>query len=311
MSLTRILAITVSLFPIVAVAHAADLHAMPTKAPAIEPLPPVSGYLELYTGGAWNHEDETGESENSRAWVIGGAGRVNYWWASNASVQFDAQADGANYTGQTSGPSRFSATSYLIGAHVNWRNQGGLVGIFAGAGDATQDEITPAAARHGLIGAEGQLYWNMFTLYGQGGYDSTVGSITNTPGGLDTIHAWFVRGTARYYVIPDLRLEGTLLYANGAHDFTAGVQSLNFNTLLWRAKIEYKFAGSPFAIFGAYQGARTNLDNAPGVTEQVTDQRLLAGFRVYLGENTLHINDTRGATLDIIEPIALLSPSLN
>lgn len=283
---------------------------MPMKAPVIEPSPPVSGYLELYTGGAWNHEDETGGGEDSHAWVIGGASRVNYWWGPNASAQFDVQADSASYTGQTSGPSRFSATDALIGAHVNWRDPGHLVGIFAGVGDASQDELTPASIRHGLIGVEGQLYWNMLTLYGQGGYDSTVGSITNTPGGLDSIHAWFVRGTARYYVNPNLRLEGTVQYDSGAHDFTAGVPSLNFDMVLWRAKLEYKFANSPFAIFGAYQGTRMNFD-VPGETEKVTDQRILAGFRIYLGENTLQFNDVHGASLDIIDPIGLLSPSLN
>ncbi|HUI98055.1 MAG TPA: hypothetical protein VLX44_20020 [Xanthobacteraceae bacterium] len=293
-------------------AHAADLP-MATKAP-VAPPPPVSGYLEIYTGGAWNHEDEIDGAENSHAWVIGGAGRVNYWFAPGASAQFDVQADGASYTGQTSGPSRFSATDYLIAAHVNWRDPGHLVGIFAGAGDASQDEVvnasSTAAIRHGLIGVEGQLYWNQLTLYGQGGYDSTIGSITNVPGGIDSVHAWFVRGTARYYINPDLRLEGTVQYDNGAHDFSAGVPSLDFDMVLWRGKIEYKFPNSPFAIFGAYQGTRMNLD-VPGETETVTDQRVTAGFRIYLNEDTLHFNDVRGATLDIIDPIGLLAPSLN
>jgi hypothetical protein len=306
MSRIAVFTIIVPLTLSMGTARAADLGAMPTKAPLAEPVPALSGYLELYTGGAWNHETETGETENSRAWVIGGAGRVNYWWSRNASVQFDVQGDGASYTGQTSGPTRFSAHSELIGAHVNWRNEQGLIGVFAGAGDVSPDELMPGAARHGLGGVEGQLYWNQFTLYGQAGYDSTIGGLSSGPGTLDTVWAWFVRGTGRYYVTPNLRLEGTLQYANGSHDFTAIAPNVSFDTLLWRGKVEYKFDASPFAIFGAYQGTRTSF-----IPERVFDHRVLAGMRIYFGDSTLRANDRSGATLDIIEPLALLTPSLN
>lgn len=287
----------------VGAARAADL---PVKAPVAEPIPALSGYLELYTGGAWNHESETGETENSRAWVIGGAARVNYWWSRNWSVQFDVQGDGGNYTGQTTGPSRFSAHEDLIAAHVSWRDQQSLIGVFGGAGDFTPDEFMAGSTRHGLFGVEGQFYWNQFTFYGQGGYDSTIGSLSSGPGTLDSVAAWFVRGTGRYYVTPNLRLEGTLQYSNGSHDFSFGVPNVGFDSLLWRGKVEYKFASSPFAIFGAYQGTRTTFTD-----ERQFDHRLLVGMRVYFGERTLHDNDTSGATLDIIEPLGLLTPTLN
>jgi len=307
MSRIGVLAIAASALLSFGAAHAADLSPIPMKAPVAEPPPALSGYLELYTGGAWNHEDETGAPEDSHAWVLGGAGRINYWWSPTSSVQFDVQGDGATYTGQTSGPSRFSAFSYLIGAHVNWRDQRGLLGLFGGAGDASQDEIGPASGfRHGLIGAEGQLYWNMITLYGQGGYDSTIGGLSSGPGTLDSIHAWFVRGTARGYLTPNDRLEGTIFYANGSHDFTAGAPNVDFNETLWRAKYEHKFNASPFALFAAYQGTRTAF-----LDEVVFDHRFIGGVRIYFGENTLHAGDVSGASLDIIEPLALLGPSLN
>jgi hypothetical protein len=306
MSRIGVFAIVTSSILAVGAAQAADLSAMPVKAPVVAPPPALSGYLELYTGGAWNHESEAGEPENSHAWVLGGAGRINYWWSPTASAQFDVQADGASYTGQTTGPTRFSAHSFMVGAHVNRRDQSGLIGLFAGGGDASPDELAPGAVRHGLGGVEGQLYWNALTLYGQAGYDSTIGSLSSGPGTIDNIHAWFVRGTARFYLNPDLRLEGTVLYANGAHDFTAGAPSVGFDETLWRAKVEHKFAGSPFAIFGTYQGTRTAFAD-----EVVFDHRVLGGVRIYFGENTLQAGDISGATLDIIEPISLLTPSLN
>ena len=69
----------------------------------------------------------------------------------------------------------------------------------------------------GPIRAEGQLYWGPVTLYAQGGYNTTLGQISS--GFHDSMEAWFVRGTARVYVNPNFRLEGTVLYADGKVDF--------------------------------------------------------------------------------------------
>ena len=80
------------------------------------------------------------------------------------------------------GPSAFvraSSHSYLIGGHANWRDPGrGLIGIFGGAGDAT-NFFNFSSVRHGLIGGEAQVYWGPPPLYGQGGYQSTLGSISS------------------------------------------------------------------------------------------------------------------------------------
>jgi hypothetical protein len=309
MSRTAVFAITVSSILAISAAHGADLS---VKAPVAEPIPALSGYLELYTGGAWNHETEFTGPEDTRAWVLGGAGRINYWWSPHATLQFDVQGDGANYRGFGVAP--FSAHSYLIAAHASWRNQQGLIGVFGGAGDVSPDEIYGTAYRHGLIGVEGQLYWNQFTFYGQAGYDSSIGALSTGPGTVDTVWAWFVRGTGRYYINPNLRLEGTVQYSSGSHDFTVAATNVDFNTLLWRGKIEYKFDASPFAVFAAYQGTRTSFPDTPspiGGNERVHDHRVLAGLRIYFGDRTLRANDISGATLDIIEPLALLTPQIN
>jgi hypothetical protein len=306
-----IFVVAVSSVASIAAAHAAD---MAVKAlPAAEPIPALSGYLEIYAGGAWNRESEFSGPENTHAWVLGGAGRVNYFWSPNWSVQFDVQGDGANYRGF--GVTPFSAHGYLVAGHVSWRNQQGLVGVLGGAGDVSPDEIYGVAYRHGLIGAEGQLYWNQFTFYGQAGYDSSIDTLSTGPGTVATIWAWFVRGTGRYYATPNLRLEGTVQYSSGSHDFTAApALNVGFNTLLWRGKVEYKLPTSPFSIFGAYQGTRSSFLDVPspiGGNEGVTDHRLLVGFRIYFGDNTLLQNDRSGATLDVIEPLLLNTPQVN
>jgi hypothetical protein len=300
-------------------AAAAD---MPVKASRVVEQPQqVSGYVELYGGWARTKYSETDcdiggacdpFSFSANGWALGGAGRATWWWAPNYSIQLDAQGEGTsskiNFGG--GGFQRVSTHSYLIGGHANWRDpQRGLIGIFGGAGDAT-DAISFSSARNGLIGGEAQVYWGPVTLYGQAGYSSTLGSISSF--GVDSIQAWFARGTARVYVNPNFRLEGTVLYADGDVDFTANPFSAatDFQTWLWRAKAEHRFAGNPFSVFLAYEGSQTEIHSTAvfGVLDQkITDHRVLAGIRLYLNENTLQWNDRNGTTLDIISPFSVPS----
>jgi hypothetical protein len=308
-------------------AAAAD---MPVKAPA--PLPAVqqaTGYVEVYGGWASTRirdtfcevgvECET-DSERFRGWVLGGAGRGNYWVSPNMSVQLDAQAEGTSYKA-SGGPfsTNFSTHSYLIGGHINWRDsQRGLLGVFAGAGDAGGG-FGPAQ-RHVVVGGEGQLYWNQFTLYVQGGYDTVVGDSFS-----GEAHAWFVRGTGRYFLTPNTMLEGTVLYANGAIDFNplflppGASPSQDFQTLLWEAKLEHRFATTPFALFVKYRGSETKYDTVTTFAlgpdtftfeRKATDHRVLVGLRLFMGQGTLQSNDRNGATLDIIDPLSIQSGPL-
>jgi hypothetical protein len=164
-----------------------------------------------------------------------------------------------------------------------------------------------------LIGLEGQAYWGAVTLYGQVGYDATFGDVAP---GLDGIGTWFARGTARLYFNPNVRLEGTVLYASGEFDYappTLPGTSREFDSWLWRTKAEYKFAAAPFSIFAACEGSRTTMQFASppsnSIDSRTTDHRILGGIRLYLGEHTLQWNDHRGTTLDLIAPLTL--PSLN
>jgi hypothetical protein len=303
-------------------ASAAD---MPLKAPAVVEQPQqVSGYVELYGGWSRVTTDFTtcfngtclSSNNETRGWALGGAGRATWWWAPNFSVQLDAQGDGTSYRFDTGGGNfnRISAHNYLIGGHANWRDpQRGLIGFFGGAGDTTVNLLS-SPVRHGLIGAEAQLYWGPVTLYGQGGYNSTLGDISS--GFLTSIHAWFARGTGRLYLVPNFRLEGTVLYADGSTSFssTAPGNAIDFRTWLWRAKGEYRFATTPFSLFAAYEGSRTtvdanqNLGIATAISNiRITDHRIIGGLRLYLNEGTLQANDRNGTTLDIIAPFAVPS----
>jgi len=178
------------------------------------------------------------------------------------TLQLDVQADGTNYN-NVNAPGRASEHSFLIGGHWSWRDPRYLWGLFGAAGDATGQDIgccnNTSSYRHGIIGGEAQAYLGNFTLYGQIGYDTTIGSPVGN--GIDNTDAVFGRGTVRYYLTPNTRLEGTGLYAGGRQSFTGvGAPSRDFNIWLARAKLEHKFAGSPFSAFVAYDWSEFRWD---------------------------------------------------
>jgi hypothetical protein len=307
MSLARLLTSTTIFAFAATIANAAD---MPVKArPALPVLNDVSGYVEVYGGWASTEFSAPGfVSESGDGWALGGAGRVNYWANPGMSLQLDAQAEGTSYR-YSVGPFDFdnSTHSYLIAGHLNWRDsQRGLLGVFAGAGDVGGG--FGSSQRHVVFGGEGQIYWNQFTLYAQGGYNTVVGdSFAGSPS------AWFIRGTGRYFFTANTVLEGTLLYANGEIDPPAqfaGEPSVNFDTFLWEAKLEHRFATTPFSAYVKYRGSETKYDEVflPIRSDfKVTDHRVLVGLKLFMGQDTLLANDRRGATLDVIDPLSIQS----
>jgi hypothetical protein len=293
---------------------AADLQPV-LKAPAAQPDQQATGYVEVYSGWASSRSSETvcdAEPPQSicdtfsfrvNGWALGGAGRANYWITRDVSVQVDAQAEGTSY--ENSGGGGHSSThDYLVGGHWSWRSpQQHLFGLFAAAGDAGGGGVTGNSQRHGLIGAEAQWYWSQFTLYAQGGYDTMLGTAGNND--VDTINAWFLRGTGRYFINPNFMIEGTVMYANGHIDLNFGDPSLGFHTWSWQAKAEWRLPTAPFSVFAKYQGSQTRYDSFDSVTSaKVTDNRVLLGLKLHMGDRTLQQTDRAGATLDIVSPLA-------
>jgi hypothetical protein len=285
------------------VSHAADMQPV-LKAPgAVDQQ--ATGYVEVYSGWASTRATDDGVSTRFNGWALGGAGRGNYWVSRDMSVQVDAQAEGTSYdSSRNSG--NFSSHSYLVGGHWSWRNpQQYLFGLFGGVGDAGSSEsFTGSSQRHGLIGAEAQWYWQQFTLYGQVGYDSTL----NSSNGIDSVNAWFLRGTGRYFINPNFLIEGTVTYANGNIDFACcGDPSIGFQTWTWGVKGEWRFATAPFSVFAKYQGSETKYDDTNNFElfgAKVTDHRVLLGLKLHMGDRTLQQTDRAGATLDIVSPLA-------
>jgi hypothetical protein len=300
----------VALTVLATAAGAADMQPV-LKAPGAQPEQQATGYVEIYSGWGSTKSTECFTSPDEcfifkgNGWALGGAARGNYWITRDVSVQVDAQAEGTSYT-ESGQSGRFSTHSYLVGGHWSWRNpQQYLFGLFAAAGDAGSDFGFTNAQRHGLIGAEAQWYWNQFTFYAQGGYDTTLGTVGSE---IESVNAWFIRGTARYFFNPNFLIEGTVMYANGnieGNDFS----SVGFDTWTWGVKGEWRLPTAPFSVFAKYEGSQTKYGNSDffrsdHTSEKTTDQRVLLGLKLHMGDRTLQQTDRAGATLDIKSPLA-------
>jgi opacity protein-like surface antigen len=308
MTLKQSFAGAVASVALMSAAHAADMQPVLKAPAAVEQQ--ATGYVEVYSGWASTRESFSCVVENTlcqngsqrfSGWALGGAGRGNYWVSRDMSLQVDAQAEGTSY--DIPGGGRFSTHSYLVGGHWNWRSpQQYLFGVFAAAGDAGGAGFTGKSERHGLIGAEAQWYWSQFTLYAQGGYDTTLG----TPDPVtDGINAWFIRGTGRYFVNPNFLIEGTVMYANGSIDLNSGNPSEGFHTWSWQTKAEWRFPTAPFSVYAKYQGSETKFDTFFNLASaKATDHRVLLGLKLQMGDRTLQQTDRTGATLDIMSPLA-------
>jgi hypothetical protein len=296
MALKQSFAGAVALIAFASVAQAADLKPV-LKAPGAEPQQQATGYVEVY--GGWANTELNLISQSFDGWALGGAGRANYWWSRDVSLQVDAQAEGTSYDFPGA---QVSSHSYLVGGHWSWRNpQQYLFGLFGGVGDAGGLGIFGASQRHGIVGAEAQWYWSQFTLYAQGGYNTTFGSVSS----LDSINTWFLRGTGRYYINPNFLIEGTVTYANGDIDIISG-PSFGFDTWSWQVKGEWRLPTAPFSVYAKYQGSETTYDSGfiSSSEAKVTDHRVLLGLKLHMGDRTLQQTDRAGATLDIISPLA-------
>ena len=95
------------------------------------------------------------------------------------------------------------------------------------------------------------------------------------------------------------------MYANGNIDSNFGDPSIGFQTWTWGVKGEWRSATAPFSVFAKYQGSETKYDNSRIRLlrdAKVTDNRVLLGLKLHMGDRTLQQTDRAGATLDIISP---------
>jgi hypothetical protein len=314
-----------------AILDAALAADMLVKAPERAAVTPISGYLEMEGGFAWNENRGNNPlqqlmrsdpgygvfSGSDRKWMFNGAGRVNWWIGPNLSTQFDVWGGVDSFgRGHNSGNLGVIANSNL-GGHFSYRQPEqylvGFFGAIGGIGSNANCCQGGAGFTHGTVGLEGQWYSGPITLYGQGGVQANLSDVND--GGNYT--AWFVRVVGRYFLNDNLRLEAFGMYAQGrssSEDFAPtgfifAADRFDMTHFVWGASIEKKLDGSPLALFARYEGAwtefRTSFDTGyTGPTDQYNrghtmENAFKVGFRLYLNEQTLKYNDRMGTTLDI------------
>jgi hypothetical protein len=152
-------------------------------------------------------------------------------------------------------------------AHATYAFEDARLGGFVAASN-------PASETLWAVGVEGQKYLGKVTLAGVLAY-----------GQIDDVDAdlYGARGEVRYFVTDDFRLDAGLGYAK--------VDANGGDTDAWTAGVggEYKFAASPWSLFGAYDHTELN-------DFDVTSDAIKLGVRYTFG-GSLKARDNAGADL--------------
>lgn len=242
------------------------------------------GTVNIATGYTWQDVDDA-EDQDEEFMNLFIGGKVNIPYSQSVNLQLDAFGDAAY--GNENDDNHYG-TGIGVGAHVNYRDDRGLLGIFAATGRSSSiDENT---ASFFAAGFEGQWYCDMWTFSGQIGY---LDSGEDQDGGSDDDYfnnAGFARIGVDYYASKRLKISGEVSYADGE-------QSDNDTELLeWKFGGEYLFStATPASVYLEYRGANTENDN----DDELQNHALNLGVRFHFGATDLMHSDRSGASASL------------
>lgn len=246
--------------------------------------PSFSGDFAVYGGRFWIN-DYAFPLFSDHGTVIGGAGRINYWFLPTVSGQFDFDAE---YVRDTVFPAHTAPTqtTFNFAAHLNRRSGNILFGGFASVGvDRDWWEST-----FGTIGVEGQVNLsNHVVLYTQAG---GFRSLSGTWG----VSGAFVRGEGRYFIDPNTMAAANLGYS--LYYYFNGADAVD--AIQWGVDLEHRFTNSPFSVFASYQGSH---EQEPAEAESWAVHSLLVGLKLSFGTQTLEEASKTGPTLRDYNPM--------
>lgn len=228
---------------------------------------PIKGHTDFYAGGA--------NLNGITVWASGGVARANLNLDQRWNVEGEAFADsifnndgslvalGGALHAYWRDPERFSAGAFVT-ANGLWGNGNHF-------------------ANHYRAGPEAQFYAGNVTLYGQAwfGQELTTGNPTplNEVGG---------RAMVRWFANDNLRLDTELAYVS----VFGG--SIRASGLIGAVQANYRFADTPWTVFGRYQIDHP-MDDAAFVGNL---HRFNVGLRFNFGSSTLKDDDRNGATME-------------
>lgn len=169
-----------------------------------------------------------------------------------------------------------------------------LVGSFFQVGrDEQSDESFELDVSRKYAGAEAQLYLDNLTLYGQAGWQQMEQEIAGTSIGADGFFGSF---EARYFLTPDLRIDGHVGVATWEQSFPFDV---TLTTVNLGVGAEYKLENLPVSLFASYDYYTSNYD--VDFSPAIDRHRVLVGAKIAIGEETLLDRDRNGASLKPVE----------
>ncbi|MBC8036247.1 MAG: hypothetical protein H7X89_03415 [Rhizobiales bacterium] len=251
-----------------------------------EPMSPFSAEAEAWAGWLFleSPKDNVVPDEED-TFVYGGDARARLDLFDVLSVQGDVSIE---ETDENNGQDYYQG-GWMAGGHLNWTDQeSGLLGIFGGVGTGESDEED---TDFWFVGGEGQMYFDMSTLYVQGGYfDAEV----DGPDKIDAFHdAFFGRIVGRHFFSPDSRLQAEFSYANGDQDD----DDKSMDIFGWGARYDHQIFES-IGLFAAYDGGY--YDNGSGTdTGSYYEHVARGGVSISFGRPDMLEADRSGPNLDM------------
>jgi hypothetical protein len=245
---------------------------------------------DLTLGYAYNWEEYDFGSEGSfhsdYPSVLGG-GRVNLPYSDTLNIQLDVvgrtSVDALNYFDGKA----IQAGHFGLGGHINYRDDQGLLGVFAATG-RVNEAYFDLASEVFLAGFEGQYYCGPWTFRGQIAYMDSGEAYLLTNTGL-------IRTGANYYLGNDIKFTADIAYMDGEF----GVTELDAEQWAWSAAAHYWFGKSiPVSGFVEYRGRQAEVHD--GADDYQFDHHSVnLGLTFHFGGKGFEDADKNGASTDL------------
>lgn len=246
------------------------------------------GKVNLGVGNSWEEFGGEGDDELNFS-TIHGSGSVNVPYSDTVNLQFDVFGV-ASADNDGDGVDSYYGGSGL-GAHLNYRDETGALGVFASVGRANvgdpndEDDFAVFAA-----GFEGQYFLSSWTLSAQAGW------LDSDDNGELVQSAGFMNLGAAYYASSKLKLTGGVGYLDGEDATSFYDDADDVTQWNWALGVEYLFGKSiPASTYLEYRGQAIEEDDNGNIYE-VDSHSLNVGVRFYFGgDGDLMKADREGA----------------
>jgi len=253
----------------------------------------MMGEVSLGYGHSWLNQEgsEGGESsydiDNEYPSILG-AGRVNLPYSNTVNIQLDAvgraSLDDSIFGGKNEEVT--DTSHFALGGHINYRDDQGLLGVFAGVGRLHDFFGAPVF----MAGFEGQYFCEQWTLSAQAGYmDSDLSFLMSNAG--------YLRAGATYYSSKKLKFTGELAYIDGE----LGIYSSDFDVEQWAWTLgaHYWFGVTiPVSGFVEYRGRTVDL-TVGDFNGDLDEHTVNAGVTFHFGGDGFIDADRNGASADL------------